>query len=163
MTLSVDETLRSLAFAESLPESVITQLASLSSIEAIAAGTTLFREATVHHAFSIVVDGHVSLEMDVPGRGNLRILSLSTGDILAWSAILGHGRMTATAVAVTDVQLLAFHGEELRRMCEANHEVGFHLMSRVATALSRRLLATRLQLLDLFATQNPVVDPLPKV
>lgn len=162
MTLSVHETLRSLAFAESLPETVLDQLAIAASVEAAPSGSTLFREGSIHDEFSIVVDGHVSLEMNVPGRGNLWILSLSTGDILAWSALLSRGRMTASAVAMTDVQLLTFRGGELRSLCETNHEVGFHLMGRVATALSRRLLATRLQLLDLYAAQAPPINPKPR-
>lgn len=160
--LTVDETLRSLAFLESLPEQVMTQLAAISSLEQTSTGTTLFREGAAHEGFSVIVEGHVSLLMNIPGRGDIRILSLGVGDILAWSALLAHGRMTATAVAITDVQLLTFRGEELRRLCETNHEVGYHLMNRVATALSRRLLATRLQLLDLFATQHPPIDSEPK-
>jgi CRP/FNR family transcriptional regulator, cyclic AMP receptor protein len=163
MSFSVEESLRSLAFSASLPDSVVIQLCALASMERAGPGTILFREGSVHDGISLVVDGHVSLEMNVPGRGDLRILSLSTGDVLAWSALLAHGRMTASAVAVSDVQLLTFRGSELRQLCESNHEVGFHVMQRVATALSRRLLATRLQLLDLFTAQPPPIDPRPKV
>lgn len=163
MTLSVEEALRSLHFSASLPDAVIRQLGALAKMEQPGRGTILFREGSVHDGISLVVDGHVSLEMNVPGRGDLRILSLGTGDVLAWSALLAHGRMTASAVAVSDVQLLTFRGSELRQLCESNHEVGFHVMQRVATALSRRLLATRLQFLDLFAREPPPIDPRPKV
>ncbi|MBX3444577.1 MAG: cyclic nucleotide-binding domain-containing protein [Planctomyces sp.] len=159
MAMTVDETLRALSFTASLPEPVIRGLAEVCAMRVAPAGTTLFREGETHDEFSIIADGHVSLRMNVPARGDLPILSLSTGDILAWSALLAHGRMTSSAQAVSDVQLLTFQGPELRRLCEADHEVGFHLMSRVASALSRRLLATRLQLLDLFASQPPPVDP----
>lgn len=162
MPLAVEEALRSLTFSASLPDTVLEQLCALATIEMAVAGAVLFREGSVHDGFSIVVDGHVGLEMNVPGRGDVRILSLGTGDVLAWSALLAHGRMTASAVAVSNVQLLTFRGGELLQLCESNHEVGFHLMQRVATALSRRLLATRLQLLDLFAAQPPPINPAPR-
>ncbi len=159
MSHSADELLGSLSFTNSLPELVRRQLGAISFVEHAPPGTVLFREGRTHEGFSIVVAGHVALEMHVPGRGDLRILSLGTGDILAWSALLAHGRMTCSALAVSEVQLLTFRGPELRRLCETSHEVGYHLMQRVAAALSQRLLATRLQLLDLFATQPPPVDP----
>jgi len=163
MTLSVEETLRSLSLSEALPDAVIAQLAALASIEQFGPGATLFREGTVHHAFSVIISGHVGLEMHLPARGDVRILSLGTGDILAWSALLGNGRMTASATAMGNVELLTFRGDDLRGLCQSNHEVGFHVMSRVATALSRRLLATRLQLLDLYSTQKPQIDPVPRM
>lgn len=161
MTLSVDEALQSLSIAEGLPEAVIMQLTASASLENVSAGTILFREGVEHDAFSVIIGGHVGLEMNVPGRGGVRILSLGAGDILAWSALLASGRMTASAVTMSDVQLLTFRGSELCRLCESNHELGFHLMSRVAAALSRRLLATRLQLLDLFSTRPPLVASAP--
>ena len=43
------------------------------------------------------------------------------------------------------------------QLCAANHEFGFHLMQRLASSLSKRLVATRLQLLDLFAETPPTV------
>ncbi|TXT27172.1 MAG: hypothetical protein FD138_2777 [Planctomycetota bacterium] len=42
-------------------------------------------------------------------------------------------------------------GHQLQQLCQSDAEVGFHLMWQVASALSQRLVATRLQLLDLFA------------
>jgi CRP-like cAMP-binding protein len=163
MRFSVEEALRTLTFSASLPDAVNEQLAALASIEQHVPGALLFREGSVHDGFSIIVEGHVGLLMNVPGRGDVRILSLGAGDVLAWSALLAHGRMTAAAVAASEVRLLTFRGAELRQLCESNHEVGFHVMHRVADALSRRLLATRLQLLDLFAHQPPPIDPQPKV
>ncbi len=46
---------------------------------------------------------------------------------------------------------VAISGLELRQLCNTDFEVGYHVMGQVASALSQRLLATRLQLLDLFA------------
>lgn len=69
--------------------------------------------------------------------------------------------MTSTAVALQPVKTIAFDGDALRQLCERNHEIGYYVMRQLETALSHRLVATRLQLLDLFADQVPVVDTAP--
>jgi CRP-like cAMP-binding protein len=91
--------------------------------------------------------------MCLPARACTRILTLGPGDIVAWSALLDEGLMTATAVATEDTELIQFSGVELRTLCDADSRLGCGLMRRVAEALADRLLATRLQLLDLFAGQ----------
>jgi CRP-like cAMP-binding protein len=97
--------------------------------------------------------------MSVPARGRVAVLSLGPGDVLAWSALLGGGRMTATARAVGPVTTLAFDAAALLALCESDHEVGYHLMRHLSAALSRRLVATRLQLLDLFADVPAAPEP----
>jgi CRP-like cAMP-binding protein len=65
--------------------------------------------------------------------------------------------MTCTAVTLDNVEAVVVTGAKLLELCEQDHEFGYHLMRRMATALSRRLLATRLQLLDLFADTPPAI------
>ena len=59
--------------------------------------------------------------------------------------------MTATGLAVEDTELVVVEAQKLRLLSETNHDFGYHLMQQMASALSKRLIATRLQLLDLFA------------
>ena len=70
---------------------------------------------------------------------------------MAWSALLGNGLMTATAMAMTDVQAIAISGHRVQAACAGDSELCCQLMRGMASALAQRLLATRLQLLDLFA------------
>ena len=46
--------------------------------------------------------------------------------------------------------MIAFDGACLRGKCEADHELGYQLMSRFAADMIERLQATRLQLLDVY-------------
>jgi CRP-like cAMP-binding protein len=82
--------------------------------------------------------------------GPKAVLTVGSGDLLAWSAFLGNQRMTTTAIASTDVQVIGFDSDQARQLCDKNHEIGYRFLESVAEALSRRLVATRLQLLDLF-------------
>ncbi|WP_442509378.1 hypothetical protein SH528x_000947 [Novipirellula sp. SH528] len=58
--------------------------------------------------------------------------------------------MTATAVATLDTTLISFDADALSQLCEQNHDIGYKVMFTIAKSLSKRLVATRLQLLDLF-------------
>jgi CRP/FNR family cyclic AMP-dependent transcriptional regulator len=149
--------LKELAFTAGLPDHVIEQISAVSLVIDYPAGTVIFREGHVSHTLHIVSSGCVALDMCVPARGCLRLLSLGPGDMVAWSALLGRGEMTATAVAVEDTQTIAISAPKLLEICELNHNVGYQIMQRMARALSQRLVATRLQLMDLFSTESPTI------
>ena len=143
-------------FLRAIPAELHSHLEQLVQQRSYSPGTSLFSEGAHHDEFHIIVSGHVRLDMHVPRRGRIPILTIGPGDVLAWSALLGHGIMTSSAIALDPIQTVAFPGEALRKLCESHHEIGYHIMRQLATSLSRRLVATRLQLLDLFADHAPV-------
>jgi CRP-like cAMP-binding protein len=143
--------LRELNFAADLPEQVLDELAPVAAVVEFAAGEAIFQEGAENHFLYVVERGRVGLDMYVPGRGRTRVLSLGPGDVLAWSALLGDGVMTVSATALENTRAIALPGRRMLELCSANHEIGFCLMHRMAMALAQRLVATRLQLLDLFA------------
>jgi len=125
-------------------------LASRMSFRDVAEGTILFRENSVRDDLLLVVSGRVALEMNVPGRGSVRILSLGDGDLVGWSAVLAKGVMTTSAVALAQTRLAVFSATEIKALCDRRPEIGYPLMRHIAQSLANRLVATRLQLLDLF-------------
>jgi CRP/FNR family cyclic AMP-dependent transcriptional regulator len=149
------QTPHSVGFFAQLPPGLLAKMAPLTSVEAHSAGSVLFRESERFDRLLIVVKGLVALDMRVPRRGPIRVLTVGPGDVLAWSAVLGDQTMTASATAVEPAELISIQASSLRDLCVADHEVGYAIMTRLAGALSRRLLATRLQLLDLFAESQP--------
>ena len=142
-------------FAARLPAKMLEQLADASRLREVPAGSTLFKEGSQSDDLYLIVEGQVVLDINFPGRGNVRILTLGAGDMVGWSALLGAGPMTTTAVAVTETRAVVAPGKKLLELCESDHEAGYQLMHRMAVALSRRLVATRLQLLDLFSDDPP--------
>jgi len=148
---AVKTLLGGLGFMAELPEHALDECAAVAHLANFAAGTLIFEEGAANPFLYVVVDGRVGLDMQVPGRGRVRVLSLGTGEMLAWSALLGGGTMTVSAVALQETQAVALPGARLLEICGAHHEAGFHVMERMASALAQRLFATRLQLLDLFA------------
>lgn len=150
-------------FLRAIPKALLPQLEQLSQRRMFPAGTTLFLEGSANREFHIVNTGHVRLEMLVPRRGRIPILTVGPGEILAWSALVPNAAMTCSAIALEPVCTVAFDGDQLRALCETEHEIGFHAMRQLASELSRRLFATRLQLLDLFREHQPLKESAPTI
>ena len=148
---SVISVLSAQRFFADLPEQTRILLTGLATLRSFAAGAVLFHEGAACQELFVVAAGHVALDMSVPGRGPVRILTVGPGELLGWSPLLGGGNMTAAATALQDSTVIALPGAALRDMCAADHDFGYRVMRQVALALSQRLVATRLQLLDLFS------------
>lgn len=151
--------LAGLRFSAELSTSALGRLAASATVRSYPAGTRLFREGETSEYLMIVSSGRVGLDMNVPGRGAVRVLSLEAGDLLAWSALLENARMTASALAVEDTEVVAVLALAVLQACDQDPEFGYQFMRRVVVALAERLLATRLQLLDLFADTTPQESP----
>ena len=156
--LELLEVIQTLQFSADLGDSTARKLADLLSPRQYSAGATIFEEGTLSPFLYLIVDGEVALEMCIPARGCTRILTLGPGDLLAWSSVLGAGRMTAGAHALTDVRMLVAPAQAILDLCAADPSFGFEFFQSVAAALSKRLVATRLQLLDLYG-DSPATQP----
>jgi CRP-like cAMP-binding protein len=143
-------------FFDGVPRDVLNRLAHLAIEVEYSSASIIFREGESGSDVFVVESGHVSLEMNVPGRRRVPILTLGPGDLLGWSAARGERPMTATAVAIDEVRTFRFPAAHLLALCEQDHEVGYLFYRQLSATLSRRLLATRLQWLDVFAETTSV-------
>lgn len=126
------------------------KVAAIATPVRIASGAFLFREGEHNSNVFVLLHGQIDLVMNVRSRGTQRILSLGPGDLVAWSSILGDGTMTCSALCLSDAELIAVDAKSVQERMALDHEFGYHFMQVVARALAARLIATRLQLLDLF-------------
>lgn len=148
--IELRQTLTELHLTARWSDTTIGKLAALLKPADFRQGGVIFSEGDEQPWLYLIVTGEVALEMCVPARGCTRILTLGPGDLLAWSAVVGEGRMTATAIAATDVHALGALSRDVVGLCNADHQFGYEFMRELAAALSKRLVATRLQLLDLY-------------
>lgn len=135
-------------------DSTVTKLADWAIKHSYPCDAFLFRESSRNDDLLIIHSGKVALEMNVPGRGRIRILTLGEGDIIAWSALLSGGLMTTSAITMEPTEIIALPAQRLLELSDADHEFGYRMMKALALAIGNRLVATRLQLLDLFANSS---------
>ncbi|HET6746060.1 MAG TPA: cyclic nucleotide-binding domain-containing protein [Candidatus Limnocylindria bacterium] len=114
------------------------------------ADAVIMREGAQAEPFGIVAQGRVALRLLVPERGSVTIMTVETGDVVGWSALVPPYRSTSTAVAVEPTRLLAFDVKQLRQALREDPALAATIYPRVLEAVARRLSATRHQLLDLY-------------
>jgi CRP/FNR family transcriptional regulator, cyclic AMP receptor protein len=120
------------------------------------ANQELFKEGENEDFLYVVIEGRVAIEIAVPTRGKIRVYTAEPMDIVGWSSVTPVVRQrTATARAVLPSRLVCMDAKKLRLLCEEDHDLGYIFMRRMANVVASRLLVTRLQLLDMFATPNP--------
>jgi CRP-like cAMP-binding protein len=115
-------------------------------------GQIIFHEGDKEDYLYVVLEGRVAIELSVPGRGRVRILTAEAMEEVGWSSVTPVVRQrTAGARAVLPSRLAAFDAAALRRLCDEDHDLGYYVMRRISNLVAGRLLTTRLQLLDMFA------------
>jgi CRP-like cAMP-binding protein len=109
------------------------------------------REGEESNQLFLIREGRVALEIHAPARKALVIETLGPGDIIGWSWLVPPHFWRFDARAINSTRLIALDAKCLRTKCEANHELGYEILKRFAPIIERRLEATRLQLLDVYA------------
>jgi cAMP-binding proteins - catabolite gene activator and regulatory subunit of cAMP-dependent protein kinases len=148
------ELLRSIPLLADLTEEHQKIIANISSIRPFRENEEIFHEGDTSDCLYLVLDGRVALEIHIPNRGRSRILTVEPQEMLGWSGITDVvPRRTLTARGVCDGRLLCIDAPKLIQACEQDHDLGFVVMHHVANVIAGRLMATRMQLLDMFS--NP--------
>ncbi len=150
-TLATPEQIESTILGKFLAADQIDRICTCSGRMQLVVGEFLFREGETQFLLHVLLHGQLDLVMQVPGRGSQRILSIGPGELVGWSALVGQGVMTCSALCIQKADVIAIDALALRELMESDHELGYQFMRMMSQALSARLTATRLQLLDLFA------------
>jgi CRP/FNR family cyclic AMP-dependent transcriptional regulator len=125
-------------------------IAGCAGNEHVRGGEYLFREGEAADRFFLIRQGEVALEIHAPGSGSHVIETLGEGEVVGWSWLFKPYRWQFDARATQLSRLVAFDAACLRGKADADHELGYQLMQRFASAMLERLQATRLQLLDVY-------------
>jgi len=141
-------------FGTDIPAEARAVLAELARLRTFEAGDELFREGDEATSFGILRRGRVALRVLVSGRGETTILTVEPGDIIGWSAVTAPYRSTSTAIALEDVEVIEFEGAALRGVLRSDCRLAAVVYPRLLQAVARRLVGTREQLLDIFASQD---------
>lgn len=138
-------------FLATLSPRVREKLLAMTETFRFAEGSTIFREGDSSLYLYIVKTGRVAVDVHVPSKGRRPIMTVEPGEVFSWSALAEPYVETASARTVEETEVLGIKGESLMSLCRQDTEVGFELYRSLTAVISTRLLATRLQLLDMFA------------
>jgi len=146
--------LQAIPWFQAMTAEHFSKIVSIAKIFSYEPGQIIFREGDKEDYMYVVLEGRVAIEISVPSRGRMRILTADPMEVVGWSSVTPVVRQrTAGARAVLPTRMVAFDAGDLRRLCDEDHSFGYYVMRRLANVVAGRLLTTRLQLLDMFA--NP--------
>ncbi|MGE5827725.1 MAG: Crp/Fnr family transcriptional regulator [Micromonosporaceae bacterium] len=137
-------------FLDGIEPSALARLTEQARPVEFPAGTRLFTEGGPAHSFWLLVDGHIALDTQVPGRGAVVVESLGRGAVVGWSWLFPPHEWHFGATAVQATSAVEFDGREVRRLCDADPALGYELVRRFIRVVIDRLQCTRIRLLDLY-------------
>ncbi|MDF1842685.1 MAG: Crp/Fnr family transcriptional regulator [Rubripirellula sp.] len=135
--------LRQMDLTAGLSGPELSELAKIARHTDLPPASVVFREGQNQSVIYWVVDGAITLETTGARLKPIVLLTVGPGEVLGWSALVGDSRMTARASTVTNTRLIGFPADDLKKLCDKNHELGYRVMNSIAENLSRRFHATR--------------------
>lgn len=137
-------------FFDGLDEENLNFIAACGKHEHFKTGARLAQEGDPADQFFILRKGVVTIDIHAPAGGVRTLVTLHEGDVVGWSWLFPPYRWQFDVVARGEVSVTSLDGRCLREKCENDTGLGFELMRRFARVMIDRLLAARLQLLDVY-------------
>jgi CRP-like cAMP-binding protein len=147
---SVLDLLAAHPFMDGLTPSQLQRLAAWAHRSQFREGSRIFTEGGRADRFWLIRDGHVALDTQVPGRGEVVIETLGPGSVLGWSWRFAPYVWHFGATAVEPTLTIEFDGAGVHRVCNEDPALGYALTSRFMRVVIDRLQNTRIRLLDLY-------------
>jgi CRP/FNR family cyclic AMP-dependent transcriptional regulator len=107
----------------------------------------LFEDGGSANRFWLVQSGQVTLDLHVPGQGQVRIDTIGMGELLGWSWLFPPYKWAFGAVAASLVEAFEFDGRAVRARCVSDPVLGYEVTQRLAHVVAKRLQATRVRLI----------------
>jgi len=148
------EQLRQFQFLQEIDDEHVSRLAAMARLIEFPADKILYREGQLLSNIYLILSGSASIEICAAGIGCRRIMTVSAGDLLGISPAVGQARSTGTIRTLAPMKAIELNASQVLTLCEHNPRFGYQFMRQVAQAISQRLNATRLQLLDVFGDEQ---------
>jgi CRP/FNR family transcriptional regulator, cyclic AMP receptor protein len=138
------------AFLRGMPPGDVALLAGAAVTVAVPAGHRLFDEGAAAENCWLLTAGQVALDLQMPGRPNLIVETLGSGDVIGFSWLSPPHEWQFGAQVLEPTAAFELDGPAVQALCDAHPDLGYQLALRMLAAAVRRLQATRIRLLDLY-------------
>jgi CRP-like cAMP-binding protein len=135
-----------IAFLRELGGPHLDGFARLAEPQEYSAGAAIFRQGPDSPHLYFVLDGEVSLEVQVSGQEAVEVHRGGPGELFGWSPALGRHSMTATGRATAPTRLAVLDVARVLELCERDPLFGMAFYRQVARVLASRLDETRQRL-----------------
>ena len=142
------------AFVRGMPPDYVERLADAAVEISVPTGHRFFEEGGRADKFWLVTAGHVALDLHTAQRASLIVETLGRGDVLGLSWLSPPHEWQFGAVAVEPTTAFELDATAVIALCDGRPEFGYQIVQRMAAVASRRLHATRVRMLDLYATPS---------
>ena len=148
---SIDD-LKSINMLSYLSDSILENLATITSINKYRAGDYIFNEGDDAKSLYSVIDGKVGLEIEKTSSTRILIDNITNGMMLGFSALVDTEEKSYTTYAkvLTDTKLFTWKAEELETLFSQDYEMGFLFMKGIAKIVKTRLQIRNVQFLDIY-------------
>ncbi len=111
-----------------LSDSQLDKIIKLCHEESYEPGELIFNAGNDAHDFYIVEEGKVALEIEIRissrTRKRITVAVQTRGHVFGWPAVYSERPVFSnSAMATENTKLLAFNGEQLRRLCDDDHDL----------------------------------------
>ena len=100
--------------------------------------------------FYLIRNGRAALEVDAANK-TLVIQTVSQGHVIGWSWVEPPYKWRYDVRVLEDVSAVAFDAECVREKCDADPVFGYEMYKRFIRIVINRLMATRVQLTDMYS------------
>ena len=148
---SIDD-LKSINMLSYLTDSMLENLATITSINEYRAGDYIFNEGDDAKSLYSVIDGKVGLDIEKNSSTRILIDNITNGMMLGFSALVDteDKSYTTSAKALTDTKLFTWKTEDLETLFSQDYEMGFLFMKGIAKIVKKRLQIRNVQFLDIY-------------
>ncbi|HZE38332.1 MAG TPA: cyclic nucleotide-binding domain-containing protein [Stackebrandtia sp.] len=134
-------------FLDGMDETYVKRLSMWSHRTTFRAGDTIFHQGGAANRFWLLCQGHVTIQIEDPGREPVAIETVGPDSILGWSWLVPPYTWRFGAVAQDRVLALAFDAAAIRRLRVTEPGMSAGLYECFLGVVVRRLQATRERML----------------
>ena len=148
-TQTIYDTLAELSIFEGMPPEYLEFLADCAHHVHFKEGAFLIYISKPATHFYLIRKGQVALEMDAANK----IVTLQTvgeGSVVGWSWMVPPYTWHFDARAAAPVSAISFDAVRIREECERDPRFGYQMLKRFSSIMIDRLMATRVQLADVY-------------
>jgi CRP/FNR family transcriptional regulator, cyclic AMP receptor protein len=145
-------------FVRGLADRHVARLAGAATLVTFEPGHRLFEEGGQASSLWLIRSGHVALDLHVVGPGRLIVETIGSGEVIGLSWQAAPFRWQFGAEAIQPTTAFELDTGVLTEFCDADPELGYLLVRRLMMVAVHRLHATRIRMLDLYASSHPPVS-----